>query len=239
MTSKTKTKLLTALSIAGILTTTGIAIRSGDRLSDIYERYTAELNYNHEKTEEEIKLEYAKKAAKEVLPLAASLIFTISSVAFLAGRSIKREAALASALYLAQDRLQKLSKTDKDVDKYRLEDKTDIPNKPNRILLYEPYSDQVIVTTEAKIRKAEDKANARLQQYYLVRLSSIIRDLGGKPAPITDYIGWETANKMQMQQWNLANDIYIKLLMYPAHYSVHEKPLDCLDYDIPPAMLSS
>ena len=236
MKTSTVTKMLSATSLLGLAATVGIAIKTGVQLDSLYEMYTSELNYNHDKPANEIKMEYASKAARECIPLAISTAATAASIIFQGKHSLKTEAALVSALYLSRQQLQRA--TDRKRTDIFLEDKQ-IPQSKGRILLYEPYTDQIIPTTEAKIRKAEDKANARLQQYYLVRLSSIIRDLGGKPCSIADYIGWETANEMQMKQWKIAGDVYIRLDRYDAHYSVTEKPLDFLDYDIPPAMLTS
>lgn len=204
------------------------------------------MNYNTDETSIQIKIKYAKEAAKVLCPLIVSLGATAGTILLLGSHSLKTEAALIGSLIAAKHQLEEIRTSylnnvplDDVVNHFRLRDVKDIPDAEDRILLYEPYSDQVIPTTEEKILIAEDNANRKLQRYYIVRLSSIIKDLGGKPCDILDYLGWETANERQMEQWNLAKCPYIKLSRYPAHYSISENPIDCLDYDIPPAMLSS
>lgn len=69
------------------------------------------------------------------------------------------------------------------------------------ILVYEPYTDQYIVTTTEMIAFAMLKANEKFQKEYDVRINYIIKLLGGEAKPEGNEIGWNMENDAQTSQW--------------------------------------
>lgn len=71
-----------------------------------------------------------------------------------------------------------------------------------KVLVYEPYTDQYIETTNEAIWVAMYKANEQLQKTFDVRLNYIIRLLGGKPTSDGEKIGWNWENEVQDYAWS-------------------------------------
>ena len=76
----------------------------------------------------------------------------------------------------------------------------------NRILVYEPYTDQYIWTTRERIAWTMLQANRELVTKFDVRLAYIITKLGGKlDTPKrkvkAEEIGWNWENEVQSDQW--------------------------------------
>ena len=238
MQSKTKITLMGILAGVGVLTTTGLAIRSGDRLSNIYEMYIAEKNYSDRSTSE-INKEYAAKVVKELGPVILSAGATIGVIVGLCKHSIKTEAGLIASLYFAREQLERVKELGSEhVDEVRLEDVDvdflDVPK--DRVLVYEPYSDQLLVTSESEIERAENKANRKLQNHYVVRLSSILKDLKAYIPNESYNIGWEMGNTTQMEYWKLAKAPYISLKLEKAKEPI-QREIYILRYEVPPGLL--
>lgn len=225
----------------GVLTTAGTAIRSGDRLSELYEMYIAEKNYSDRPTKD-INKEYAAKVIKEVTPVVLSTGFTVGTIIMLCKHSIKTEAGLIAGLYFAERQLERVKElgADEQVNQAMLED-IDVDwldiNK-GKVIVYEPYSDQLIVTTEAAITKADEHLNKRLQNNYIVRLRTLLKDLKAYIPDIADNIGWEMGNEEQMYYWKLAQAPYINLKLSKP-YDIHGREIYVLEYEIPPTWLKS
>lgn len=230
----TKTKILSLLCLGGLITTVYTSVKGGIELSDHVDEYIAEKNYGNEK---QVKRKYAKTFAKDLTPAAISFIFTGGMILSLRSQSINAQTALMSSLFLAKSQVDKLIKEDTQasIAEPLITDDLDVP--PDRILVYEPYSDQLIVTSESALERAEAIANKKLQENYVVRLSTIIKALGGYVGDLQSYIGWEMGNEYQMQIWNVAQCAYISLkLTKPTVLKGREVYI--LKFEVPPAFLS-
>jgi hypothetical protein len=230
MTSKTKIKLMGALAIMGVLTTAGTAIRSGDRLSELYEMYIAEKNYS-DRLSKDINKEYAVKAAKEVVPVLISAGLTIVDIIMLCEHSIKTETGLISALYFARA-LSDPNESDLEA-RFAPED---VECGPNELVFYDRLSDQIITTTPEKIRKAETNATRKLNQFYIARYSSVLADLGGSATVDSYYSGWEISNPRQLSKWNRIGDPYISLRQGRT-INLYGKDIPLLEWNVQPSLL--
>jgi len=177
-------------------------MRSGDRLSNIYEMYAAELNYNHEEPANAIRLKYAKKALKEVAPVIFSAGATIGCIAGMYGQSVKIEKGLLACL--AAFPASMVTCTD---------DYPDISVKPkrNQIVVREYHTKTQFVTTRRAIERAEARANKKLQNNYIVRLSSVMHSLGTDVPDYAYHLGWEMDNEIQMDKWKVYGGPFISI----------------------------
>lgn len=147
----------------------------------------------------------------------------------------------------------------KEIQKSIAEDKINtlgfVPEKPanlgdNAMLVYEPYTDQLIWTTKEKIFHAMYEANLRFQRDFEVKLSVIIDYLGGEWDPLADEIGWNYDNAIQQDAWTYYSigieyipDVYRKLdddgVPIPTTYKkqgdkVEKGDVLCLFYTVDP-----
>lgn len=189
----------------GLVTTTGTAIRCGDRLSSLYELYLAEVNYNHDETKEAIRKRYLLQAAKEVYPTA--LLFGATAVSILGmyseAKSIESTLLHALSLYGGSALLYSKGEAPAENDNRY--------NRTEKFRVYDGYSRTEFNTTIGRIEKAEDRANAKLQNNYIVRFSSVMHSLGTDVPDYCYYLGWEMNNENQMKEWCRSGGPYISI----------------------------
>lgn len=82
-----------------------------------------------------------------------------------------------------------------------------------KILVYEPYTDQYIVTSTERIAWALLAANEKLAKDFDVRLNFIIKMIGGVPKPLGDKIGWNWENESQDCCWSYYGGPWIEKCM--------------------------
>ena len=191
----------------GLVTTTGTAIRCGDRLSSLYELYLAEVNYNNDETKETIRKRYLWKAAKEVCPTA--LLFGATAVSILGmyneAKTIESTLLHALSLYGGSALLYSKSEDASEDD--------GCPNRTEKFRVHDGYSRTEFSTTIGRIGKAEDRANAKLQNNYIVRFSSVMHSLGTDVPDYCYYLGWEMDNENQMKEWRRSGGPYISIVV--------------------------
>ena len=167
---------------------------------------------------------YAKVYAKT----AASAAVTVGLIIGSDRAHVGKEAALIGVAAMWKDKLVALDK--KVIDKVGSEEAKEIhheilkdqmrknpytgrqPDVSKReILVYEPYTDQYIITTTEKIAWAMLKANEKLQKEYDVRLNYIITAIGGVAKPEGHEIGWNMENEHQDYSWSYYGGPWIDL----------------------------
>lgn len=99
----------------------------------------------------------------------------------------------------------------------------------NEILVYEPYTDVYFITTREAIAWALLKANEKLAKEYDVKLSYIIRLLGGEVKPEANEIGWNWENETQEYAWSYYGGPWIDMVP-----SVTKNGAFCLFYTVDP-----
>lgn len=226
----TKLRLLSIAASGSVITAVGLAFKVGPALESLYEIYTAERNFS-DKDLKEINKEYGMKALKKLVPV---VIFAGASILFIAGivKEAKKERRLmAEDLYFyAKERIEnsemEVSKPSKELITSRSE-----------IFVYEPYSGQYFATTLKVLDRASRKNTKRLTENYRVSLNRFIRDAGGKPTSIGDYIGWDLNSDEQMDWWSENEpsiDIYLS-----REFEADGKFMNVLAFNVQPELFEN
>lgn len=84
----------------------------------------------------------------------------------------------------------------------------------DKLLVYEPYTDQYFYTTRETIAWVMLEANRRLNNNCDVRLNYIIKMLGGKPKHEGEILGWNWENDCQDEAWSYFGGPWIELMPY-------------------------
>ncbi len=187
MTAKIKVRLLSIAALGSMISSLGFAIKAAPELDSLYEEYIACLNFSEEEAYK-IRLRYLGEAAKILKPSLLSAAIAAGCILGLKGQFGKTEAALCSLLYSAV-------KAENPPLKKREEKK--IVNSKSEIVLYEGYTAQYIPCNLKVLERAVKRCNVRLHQFYRVSLNRFIKELGGKPSTIGDYIGWYMSDDLQ------------------------------------------
>ena len=226
----TKLRLLSIAASGSVITAVGLAFKVGPALESLYEIYTVERNFS-DKDPKEIKKEYGVKALKKITPV---VIFAGASILFIAGivKEAKKERKLmAEDLYFyAKEHVKNsgitVSKPPKELMTSRSE-----------IFVYEPYSGQYFATTLRVLDRACRKNTSRLTENYRVSLNRFIRDAGGKPTSIGDYIGWDLNSDEQMPWWSENEpsiDIYLS-----REFEADGKFMNVLAFNVQPELFEN
>ena len=192
MTRKTKVRLLSIAALGSMISSLGFAIAAAPELDTLYEMYISESNFSDEEPYE-IKLRYLGKAAKVLNKSLLSAGLSGCCILAMKGQFLKTEAALVALLYSAVngERPPLTRRQEKRIAGSRAE-----------VILYEGYSAQYIPCNLKVVDRAVKRCNARLHQYYRVSLNRLIRELGGRPSTIGDYIGWECCSDELQDIWD-------------------------------------
>ena len=84
---------------------------------------------------------------------------------------------------------------------YFLPEDTVMPSKQGEILLYEPYTEQLILTTHDRLDSSLGKVNKLLHSRYECKLNKFLKMIGGKTCTFGDLLGWSCYNDRQMDIW--------------------------------------
>lgn len=187
MTAKTKVRLLSIAALGGMISSLGFAIKAAPELDSLYEEYIAATNFSDEELCK-IRLTYLKEAAKILNKSILSAGISAVCIFAMRGQFNKTEAALCGLLYSA---------INAENPPLKKREKKKIVNSRSEIILYEGYTAQYIPCNLKVLERAVKRCNIRLHQFYRVSLNRFIKELGGKPATIGDYIGWYMSDDLQ------------------------------------------
>lgn len=207
--SKHSPEILTGLGIAGMLTTTVLAVRATPKALKLIEEKQEELYPNS--TEKLTVVETVKAAWKPYVP--AVVTGTVSATCLIGASSVnlRRNAALAAAYHLSETALaeykEKVIETvgknreksiRNKVDKARVDrnppnDKEVILTGDGDTLCYDYHSGRYFKTSIDKLKKVENELNARLLREDYISLNDFYDEIGLSFTQMGDDLGWHVS----------------------------------------------
>ena len=221
--SKHSPEILTGIGIAGMFTTTVLAVKATPKALKLIDIKKGEIF--DELDDADVKangldisdmkltpIEYVKTAWKPYIPAA---ITCVASTACLIGASsvnMKRNAALATAYQLSQTALteykdkvietigeKKEAKIKEAVDKERVEKN---PVSTNEVIItgsgdslcYDVISGRYFKSDIDKLKKAENELNAKLIREDYISLNEFYVEIGLSPTSIGNELGWNVGS---------------------------------------------
>lgn len=208
--SKHSPEILTGLGIAGMVTTTVLAVKATPKAMRLLEEKKSE-----EHKTELTPVETVKTAWKPYIPAAVMGTVSVGCLIGSTHVSVRRNAALAAAYQLSTTTLNEFKEkmietvgeeTAKEVrdkivqekkDKVSKESPTIIIASDDDILMYESISNQEFKSTTNKVERAAIELNKRLTSgsEFSVSLNEFLNELGLKDSAIGNDIGW-SADKL-------------------------------------------
>ena len=237
-----KSDIFKALAIIGVGATAYMTAKAMPYVEGYYEEWIASKNFADDDSEKfEADIEFVKKCAKAFMPAILAGASTIISILMLDKSHIKQQAAVMAQLYSAKkliDCVKDQAEEENIEIRYDFSDYSDDilkkKVKKDEIIVYEPYTDQIFTTTKRLIEKAEEKGNKRLNNYYFETLNRFIKDIGGKPCPFGDTLGWSCEKDYQMDKWQ-TDGPYLAVKLSPQ--DVDGRTVYVMDYDVNPLWL--
>ena len=224
-------------AVAGVFVT---AYFSSKAALEAKERVKPEME-----TKEKAK-EYAKVYAKTAVSAAATSALIIGSDRIHVGKelAIAGVAAMWKEQYVSLDKkvinevgVEKAAEIHENIikDKIKEHKPQNMAVPGDKILVFEPYTEQYIVTTRERIAWAMLRANERLQKDFEVKLNFIIGMLGGKKTIEGDRIGWNMELEAQDYAWGYYGGPWIEMFTDVQEHGGKEAL--CLFYQVDPEEL--
>lgn len=233
--SKHSPEILTGLGIAGMLTSTVLAVRATPKAVLLLEDKKSELE-----TDKLSGIEVVKTAWKCYIP--ATVLATTSTACLIGASSVnvKRNAALATAYQLSQNALteykEKVIETIGEKKEQNIRDKV----AKERVEKNPVKNSEVIFTSKGdtlcldviskryfkgdidKIKRAENELNKRMLNEMYVSLNDFYNEIGLEQTGIGDDLGW-----------NISRDGLINL-EFSSQLTEDDQPCVVIDYHIAP-----
>lgn len=215
MLSKHSPEILTGLGIAGMVTTTVLAVKATPKALRIIEDYEETVLCDHEKIKP---VEAVKLTWKCYIP--AIVTGTVSMVCLIGASSanVRRNAALATAYKLSETALteyrEKVVETvgenkekavreaiakDK-IEKNPVSEKEVIITGNGDSLCFDPLSSRYFMSNAETIKKAENTINKRMIQDITgyASINDFYDEIGLSHTEIGDYLGWNSENLIDL-----------------------------------------
>lgn len=234
-------EILTGLGIAGMFTTTVLAVKATPKALRLIEEAKELKKSTPEDKPELTKTETVKAAWKPYIP--AVITGVVSTGCLIGGQSVsaRRNAALATAYQLSTTALNEYKDkvvetvgetTAKEVRDKIVQDKQDKNSEGKTIILttdediwmYEPLSNQYFKSTMNKVDAAVNEMNGRMidgcEMY--VSLNDFLAELNLKPSAVGSDIGWSVHRRIDLTYDNDRDDkgrpcLVIAYLQPPFH----------------------
>lgn len=205
--AKHSPEILTGIGIAGMLTTTVLAVKATPKALRICETVK-------EEHEEPKKIDYIKATWKCYIPAAITGVVSTACLIGASSASLKRNAALATAYQISQTALTEYKdavietvgeETEKAVREKVAEEKVkNNPIGPNEVIMIgnedfyciDSISGRCFKSNEVEIKRVENEINNRLLNYMYVSLNEFYSEIGLSHTAIGDEIGWNLDNGM-------------------------------------------
>ena len=202
-------EILTGLGIAGMVTTTVLAVKATPKATRLIAKRQDELYPNS--TEKLPVIEVIKVAWKPYIPAAVTGIASIGCLVGASSVHVRRNAALAAAYHLSEtafaeykdkvietigERKEKnmREKIDKDrVEKNPPVDKNIIITGDGNTLCFDYHSGQYFKSTIDKLKKVENELNSRLLREDYVSLNDFYDEIGLPFTQMGDDLGWHVS----------------------------------------------
>lgn len=205
-TSKHSPEILTGLGIAGMATTTVLAVKATPKAMKLIEKKKKDMNLT---SEDKLTVgETIKIAWKPYIPAAVTGTMSIACLVGASSVHLRRNTALAAAYHLSETALTEYKekvvetigknkeknirdKVDKDrVEKNPPTDKEIILTGDGDTLCYDYHSGRYFKTTIDKLKKIENELNARLLREDYISLNDFYDELGLSFTKMGDDLGW-------------------------------------------------
>ena len=205
--SKRSPEILTGIGIAGMITTTILAVRATPKALELIEEQKEE-----ESVDELSSFEVVKVAWKPYIPVALTGIFSTACLIGANSVNSRRNAALAAAYKLSETALAEYKekvvetlgeKKEKEVrDKIAKSKVENNPPKSNEVILtgkgktlcFEVISGRYFESDIDTIKQVENKINHKLLRNDTLSLSEFYYELGLTATSISDDMGWRVDN---------------------------------------------
>lgn len=214
--SKHSPEILTGIGIAGMITTTILAVRATPK-AVIQIKYDSEFNHNGD-ANAYTKKEAIKSAWKFYIPAAVTGTVSIACLIGASSVNTRRNAALATAYKLSETALTEYrekvietigEKKEKSVQEKVIEKKIkETPVNNNEVIItgtgntlcYEPMSGRYFYSTIEKIKAAENKLNKQMIHDFCgyASLNDFYDELGLSHTDVGEIIGWCTESLIDL-----------------------------------------
>jgi hypothetical protein len=208
------TTILTGIGVAGTITTGVLAGRAGFRAAELIA--TEELDQTSDGTilsaSERFKLTWS-----EFIPPIGAAALTVGAILYSHKLNAKETAALVAAYSMSDKTLQEYK--EKVQEKLGVKKETELRdeiaqtridrNPPNNstviitgsgeVLCYDVVTDRYFQSTAENIQKAENSVNLDIANHDAVPLSRFYDELGLRPTPYTESVGWNIDNRCEVQ----------------------------------------
>lgn len=210
--SKRSPEILTGIGIAGMITTTILAVKATPKALDLIAKKEDELDLN---TEERLTpIETVKVAWKPYIPAVATGIISVTCLIGASSVSAKRTAALAAAYQISETALTEYrdkvvetigekkertiqEKVKKDrVDKNPVSKNEVIVTEKGNTLCYDIHSGRYFKSDIEKIKKAVNELNRQMLSDMYISLNQFYYELGLEGTKIGDELGWNVDDGM-------------------------------------------
>ena len=205
--AKHSPEILTGIGIAGMVTTTVLAVKATPKALRI-------CKIVKEEKEEPKKLDYVKACWKCYIPAAVTCVASTACLIGASSVNLKRNAALATAYQISQTALTEYrekvietvgEETEKVVREKVAEEKVkNTPAPKNEVIMIgtedfyclDSISGRYFQSNENKIKKVENMINNRLLNEMYISLNEFYSELGLPHTSVGDDIGWNIDNGM-------------------------------------------
>lgn len=200
--SKRSPEILTGVGIAGMLTTTVLAVKATPKALDL-------IAQAEDEQREPLKpIEVVKVAWKPYIPAAVTAIFSMSCLIGASSVSIRRNAALATAYKLSETALseykEKVAETigerkervirekirEDRIEKNPVSKNQVIVTDKGNTLCYDAISGRYFKSDIDKIKRAENELNKRMLSEMYISLNEFFDELGLDHISLGDELGW-------------------------------------------------
>lgn len=230
-------EILTGLGVAGMVTTTVLAVKATPKAVRLIEEAKRE-----ERKDKLTPVETVKVAWKPYIPAAVTGVASIACVIGASSVNARRNAALATAYQLSttalneyKDKVVETIGEDKaqEIREKIVEDKKEkiSSTRPtynyspdDKVLILEPISNQYFMSTQAEVKDAKNEMNGRMidGREYCVSLNEFLDELELKHSIIGDDIGWTVSKRLDLtfEDWHSDNNkpcFRIAYLQPPEH----------------------
>lgn len=204
--SKHSPEILTGLGIAGMATTTVLAVKATPKAMKLIDQKKKDMNLT---SEDKLTVPETVKAAwKPYIPAAVTGTMSIACLIGASSVHLRRNTALAAAYHLSETALTEYKekvvetigknkekairdKVDKDrVEKNPPNDKEVIITGDGDTLCYDYHSGRYFKTTIDKLKKIENELNSRLLREDYISLNDFYDELGLSFTKMGDDLGW-------------------------------------------------
>lgn len=230
-------EILTGIGIAGMITTTVLAVKATPKALKIKEEWGESCCRDHEKLP---LIEVVKHCWKPYVPAAVTGTVSIACLIGASSINARRNTALAAAYKLSETALteyrekvvetigERKEETIRDaiakdkIEKNPVEKRDVIITGKGKTLCYDPLSDRYFESDIDKIKRAANELNSRMFDEMYISLNEFYSEIGLREIGIGSDVGWNINNGDKV-------DLY-----FSAQLTEDETPCLVIEFNIPP-----